>query len=169
MFEALTDKFNAIFKKLRSKGKLSEEDVDAILKELRMVLLESDVHYRVAKDLTSRVRERAVGKEVMESVTPGEMVIKILWEEIRQILGGEARELNLSGSFPASVMMVGLQGSGKTTTCGKLGVYLKERGFFPLLVSTDTRRPAAKEQLRILAQTAKLEFLMILRLLLLKR
>ncbi|MGB4690727.1 MAG: signal recognition particle protein [Atribacterales bacterium] len=158
MFEALTDKFNAIFKKLRSKGKLSEEDVDAILKELRMVLLESDVHYRVAKDLTSRVRERAVGKEVMESVTPGEMVIKILWEEIRQILGGEARELNLSGSFPASVMMVGLQGSGKTTTCGKLGVYLKERGFFPLLVSTDTRRPAAKEQLRILAQTAKLEF-----------
>jgi len=104
------------------------------------------------------VRERAVGKEVMESVTPGEMVIRILWEEIRQILGGEAEELNLSSSFPASVMMVGLQGSGKTTTCGKLGVYLKERGYFPLLVSTDTRRPAAKEQLKILAQSAKLEF-----------
>ncbi len=158
MFEALTDKFSALFKRLRSKGKLSEEEVDSILKELRMVLLESDVHYRVVKDLTSRVRERAVGKEVMESVTPGEMVIRILWEEIRQILGGEAEELNLSSSFPASVMMVGLQGSGKTTTCGKLGVYLKERGYFPLLVSTDTRRPAAKEQLKILAQSAKLEF-----------
>ncbi|MDI3542660.1 MAG: signal recognition particle subunit [Candidatus Atribacteria bacterium] len=158
MFEALTDRLNNLFKKLRSKGKLSEEEVDAILKELRMVLLESDVYYRVVKDLTSRVRERAVGKEVMESVTPGEMVIKILWEEIRQILGGEAQELNLSGSFPALVMMVGLQGSGKTTTCGKLGVYLKERGFFPLLVSTDTRRPAAKEQLKILAQAANLEF-----------
>jgi len=158
VFEALTDKFSALFKRLRSKGKLSEEEVDSILKELRMVLLESDVHYRVVKDLTSRVRERAVGKEVMESVTPGEMVIRILWEEIRQILGGEAEELNLSSSFPASVMMVGLQGSGKTTTCGKLGVYLKERGYFPLLVSTDTRRPAAKEQLKILAQSAKLEF-----------
>ncbi|HXL02674.1 MAG TPA: signal recognition particle protein [Candidatus Atribacteria bacterium] len=158
MFEALTDKFSALFKRLRSKGRLSEEEVDSILKELRMVLLESDVHYRVVKDLTSRVRERAVGKEVMESVTPGEMVIRILWEEIRQILGGEAEKLNLSGSFPASVMMVGLQGSGKTTTCGKLGVYLKERGYFPLLVSTDTRRPAAKEQLKILAQSAKLEF-----------
>lgn len=158
MFEILTDKFNNIFKKLRSKGKLSEAEIDAILKELRMVLLESDVHYRVVKDLTSRVRERAVGKEVMESVTPGEMVIKILWEEIRDILGGKTQELNLSGSFPALVMMVGLQGSGKTTTCGKLGVWLKGRGYLPLLISVDTRRPAAKEQLKILAQGANLEF-----------
>ncbi|MEN3186897.1 MAG: signal recognition particle receptor subunit alpha, partial [Atribacterota bacterium] len=158
MFETLAEKFSSIFKKLRSKGKLSEQEVDAVLKDLRMVLLESDVHYKVVKDLVARVRERAVGKEVLQSVTPGEMIIKIMWDEIRKILGGEAQELHISSALPAFVVLVGLQGSGKTTTCGKLGVFLKERGFFPLLVSTDTRRPAAKEQLRILAQTGKLEF-----------
>lgn len=158
MFEALAEKFANIFKKLRSKGKLSEQEVDAVLKDLRMVLLESDVHYKVVKDLVARVRERAVGREVLESVTPGEMIIKIMWDEIRKLLGGEARELRISSALPALVVLVGLQGSGKTTSCGKLGTFLRERGFFPLLVSTDTRRPAAKEQLRILAQGSKLEF-----------
>ncbi|MGC8778449.1 MAG: signal recognition particle receptor subunit alpha, partial [Candidatus Caldatribacteriaceae bacterium] len=158
MFEALAEKFASIFKRLRSKGKLSEQEVDAVLKDLRMVLLESDVHYKVVKDLVARVRERAVGREVLESVTPGEMIIKIMWDEIRKILGGEAQDLRLSSALPSFVVLVGLQGSGKTTTCGKLGTFLKERGFFPLLVSTDTRRPAAREQLRILAQGSQLEF-----------
>ncbi len=158
VFELLTEKFANIFKKLRSRGKLSEQEVDAVLKDLRMVLLESDVHYRVAKDLVARVRERAVGREVLESVTPGELIIKIMWDEIRKILGGETQELNVSSALPSLVVLVGLQGSGKTTTCGKLGAFLRERGFFPLLVSSDTRRPAAKEQLRVLAEKSRLEF-----------
>ncbi|MEN3202510.1 MAG: signal recognition particle protein [Atribacterota bacterium] len=158
MFEELAEKFASIFKKLRGKGRLTAEDVDAALRELRLVLLESDVHYRVVKDLISRVRERAVGQEVLESVTPGEMVMKILWDEIRQILGGEVRALHLPSVTPVLFLFVGLQGSGKTTTCGKLGLFLKERHYFPLLTSTDTRRPAAREQLRTLAVSTGLDF-----------
>ncbi|BER92098.1 signal recognition particle protein [Thermatribacter velox] len=157
MFESLVDKFSGIFKKLRSKGKLSPQEVESILKELRMVLLESDVHYKVAKDLINRVKERAVGREVLESVTPGEMVIKILWDEIRKCLGGETQNLNIS-ALPSFLLLVGLQGSGKTTTCAKLALRLKRQGHFPLLVSTDTRRPAAKEQLKTLAQNAQIDF-----------
>ncbi|HSV31304.1 MAG TPA: signal recognition particle protein [Atribacteraceae bacterium] len=158
MFDALVGKLGGLFKKLRSKGKLSEQDVDAVLKELRMVLLESDVHFRVVKDLVARVRERAVGKEVLESVTPGEMVIKVLWEEIRIVLGGSSRNLDTSGAFPALFLLVGLQGSGKTTTCGKLATLLKKRGMAPLLTSTDTRRPAAKNQLGVLAGAVGVDF-----------
>lgn len=158
MFEELAEKFTSIFKKLRGKGRLTAEDVDAALRELRLVLLESDVHYRVVKDLIARVRERAIGREVLESVTPGEMVMKILWDEIRQILGGEVRDLHVPPATPALFLLVGLQGSGKTTTCGKLGLFLKERHYFPLLTSTDTRRPAAREQLRTLAVSAGLDF-----------
>lgn len=158
MFEELAEKFTGIFKKLRGKGRLTAEDVDAALRELRLVLLESDVHYRVVKDLIGRVRERAVGREVLESVTPAEMVMKILWDEIRQILGGEARDLHVPSVTPALFLLVGLQGSGKTTTCGKLGLFLRERHYLPLLTSTDTRRPAAREQLRVLALKAGLDF-----------
>ncbi|MCS7241759.1 signal recognition particle protein [Candidatus Caldatribacterium sp.] len=158
MFEELAEKFAGIFKKLRGKGRLTAEDVDVALRELRLVLLESDVHYRVVKDLIARVRERAIGREVLESVTPGEMVMKILWDEIRQILGGEVRDLCVPSATPALFLLVGLQGSGKTTTCGKLGLFLKERHYFPLLTSTDTRRPAAREQLRALAISAGLDF-----------
>ncbi|MCX7730151.1 MAG: signal recognition particle protein [Candidatus Caldatribacterium sp.] len=158
MFEELAEKFAGIFKKLRGKGRLTAEDVDVALRELRLVLLESDVHYRVVKDLIARVRERAIGREVLESVTPGEVVMKILWDEIRQILGGEVRDLCVPSATPALFLLVGLQGSGKTTTCGKLGLFLKERHYFPLLTSTDTRRPAAREQLRALAISAGLDF-----------
>lgn len=158
MFEELAEKFTSIFKKLRGKGRLTAEDVDAALRELRLVLLESDVHYRVVKDLIARVRERAIGREVLESVTPGEMVMKVLWDEIRQILGGEVQDLHVPSVTPALFLLVGLQGSGKTTTCGKLGLFLKERHYFPLLTSTDTRRPAAREQLRTLAISAGLDF-----------
>ena len=128
MFEQLINKFSGIFKKLRSKGKLSEQDVDSILKELRMVLLESDVHYRVVKDLIARVKERAVGREVLESYTR-EMVIKILWDEIRKVLGGNVSSLETGGATPVLIMLVGLQGSGKTTTLGKLAVRLKIKDF----------------------------------------
>ncbi len=158
MFEQLVEKFSGIFKKLRSKGKLSEQDVDLVLKELRMVLLESDVHFRVVKDLVNRVRERAVGRDVLDSVTPGEMVIKTFWEEIKNILGGEAHSLNTTGNIPVLHLLVGLQGSGKTTTAAKLASWLKKRGISPLLVSTDTRRPAAKEQLAILAHNSGVAF-----------
>lgn len=158
MFEQLINKFSGIFKKLRSKGKLSEQDVDSILKELRLILLESDVHYRVVKDLIARVRERALGKDILDSVTPGEMVIKILWDEIRKVLGGDVRSLETSGSPPVLIMLVGLQGSGKTTTLGKLAVRLKKQGLFPLAISTDTRRPAAKEQLAVLCRNAGIDF-----------
>ncbi|MCX6090167.1 MAG: signal recognition particle receptor subunit alpha, partial [Candidatus Atribacteria bacterium] len=158
MFEQLVDKFSGIFKKLKSKGKLSEQDVEAVLKDLRMILLESDVHYRVVKDLINRVKERAVGKEVLDSVTPGEIVIKILWDEIRKTLGGETSPLDTGGAPPALILLVGLQGSGKTTTLGKLAVRLKKQGLFSLAISTDTRRPAAKEQLAVLARSAGVDF-----------
>ena len=158
MFEQLVNKFSVIFRKLKSKGKLNEQDVDSILKDLRMILLESDVHYRVVKDLISKVKERAMEKEVLESVTPGEIVIKILWDEIRKILGGNVSSLETEGVPPALVMLVGLQGSGKTTTLGKLAVRLKNQGLFPLAISTDTRRPAAKEQLAVLCRNSGIDF-----------
>ena len=158
MFEQLVDKFSGIFKKLKSKGKLTEQDVDSVLKDLRMVLLESDVHYRVVKELIAQVKERAIVKDVLDSVTPGEMVIKILWDEIRKILGGDVSSLDTGGTPPVLVMLVGLQGSGKTTTLGKLAVRLKNQGLFSLAISTDTRRPAAKEQLAVLCRTAGVDF-----------
>jgi len=158
MFEQLVDKFSGIFKKLKSKGKLTEQDVDLVLKDLRMVLLESDVHYRVVKELIAQVKERAIVKDVLESVTPGEMVIKILWDEIRKILGGDVSSLDTGRTPPILVMLVGLQGSGKTTTLGKLAVRLKNQGLFPLAISTDTHRPAAKEQLAVLCRTAGVDF-----------
>jgi len=158
MFEQLVDKFSGIFKKLKSKGKLTEQDVDLVLKDLRMVLLESDVHYRVVKELIAQVKERAIVKDVLESVTPGEMVIQILWDEIRKILGGDVSSLDTGRTPPILVMMVGLQGSGKTTTLGKLAVRLKNQGLFPLAISTDTHRPAAKEQLAVLCRTAGVDF-----------
>ncbi len=158
MFEQLVDKFSGIFKKLKSKGKLTEQDVDLVLKDLRMVLLESDVHYRVVKELIAQVKERAIVKDVLESVTPGEMVIQILWDEIRKILGGDVSSLDTGRTPPILVMLVGLQGSGKTTTLGKLAVRLKNQGLFPLAISTDTHRPAAKEQLAVLCRTAGVDF-----------
>jgi len=158
MFEQLVDKFSGIFKKLKSKGKLTEQDVDLVLKDLRMVLLESDVHYRVVKELIAQVKERAIVKDILESVTPGEMVIQILWDEIRKILGGDVSSLDTGRTPPILVMLVGLQGSGKTTTLGKLAVRLKNQGLFPLAISTDTHRPAAKEQLAVLCRTAGVDF-----------
>jgi len=151
MFESLSDKLQGVFKKLANRGKLSEGDVDAALREVRLALLEADVNYKVTKDFVARVRERAIGAEVMRSLTPAQQVIKIVNEELITTLGAPAK-IDLSGSLPHVVMLVGLQGSGKTTTAAKLALKLRQLGQRPLLVAADTRRPAAITQLEVLGQ-----------------
>jgi len=149
LFETLTQRLQAIFKQLSAKGRLSEQDVDAALREVRLALLEADVNFRVVKDLIARVRARAIGADVTKSLSPAQMVIKIVHEELIVTLGA-ARGLNLSGAPPHVIMLAGLQGSGKTTTAAKLGLKLRGSGQRPLLVAADTRRPAAIAQLETL-------------------
>jgi len=148
MFDALADKIQGTLKRLTSKGRLSEADVQAALREVRLALLEADVNYRVVREFTRRVRERAVGEEVLRSLTPAQTVVKIVHEELVGLLG-EPAHLDL-GSPPAGLMLVGLQGSGKTTMAAKLAVHLRKRGERPLLVAADVYRPAAIQQLQAL-------------------
>ncbi|MBI2861828.1 MAG: signal recognition particle protein [Chloroflexi bacterium] len=145
MFEQLTGRFEGIFRRLKGKGKLSEQDLDAALREVRLALLEADVSLKAVREFTAQVRERAIGAEVMQSLTPAQQVIKIVHEELSHLIG-TAGHLNLSTS-PATVLLVGLQGSGKTTTAGKLALHLRRQGRRPLLVATDIKRPAAVQQL----------------------
>jgi signal recognition particle subunit SRP54 len=151
MFDRLTDKLTAVFKKLKGHGKLTEAQVEEALREVRLALLEADVHYKVTKSFIERIKERAVGEEVMRSLTPAQQVVKIVHEELTQLLGGESPRLDLSGKPPVALMLVGLQGSGKTTTAGKLARRLKSQGRQPYLVPADVQRPAAIEQLKRLA------------------
>jgi signal recognition particle subunit SRP54 len=151
MFENLTGRLQGIFDQLSRRGKLSESDVDAAMREVRLALLEADVNYKVVKDFVARVRERAIGVEVMRTLTPGQQVIKIVNEELIETLG-EPSKLDLSGSPPHVVMLVGLQGSGKTTTAAKLALRLRKSGHRPLLVAADPRRPAAVTQLEVLGK-----------------
>ncbi len=151
MFDSLSDKLQEVFRKLSGKGRLSEQDVNEAMREVRMALLEADVNYKVVKDFTARVRERAIGSDVMQSLTPAQMVIKIVNEELVAILG-EAVHLDLSGPPPAVIMLVGLQGSGKTTMAAKLALYLRRSGERPLLVAADVYRPAAVAQLETLGR-----------------
>lgn len=151
MFESLADKLQKVFDGLSSRGKLSEADVDSAMREVRLALLEADVNYKVVKDLVARVKERAVGAEVMRSLTPAQQVVKIVHEELIQTLGESAR-LDLSGPTPHVLMLVGLQGSGKTTTAAKLALTLRKSGQRPLLVAADTYRPAAIHQLEVLGK-----------------
>lgn len=151
MFESLTEKLQGIFDKLARRGKLTEDDVDAGLREVRLALLEADVNYKVVKDFIARVKERAVGAEVMRSLTPAQQVIKIVHEELIATLG-EPSKVDLSGTPPHVIMLVGLQGSGKTTTAAKLALRLRKSGQRPLLVAADTYRPAAVTQLEILGR-----------------
>jgi signal recognition particle subunit SRP54 len=148
MFENLTDKLNAAFKKLKGHGKLSEKNIEAGLKDVRLALLEADVHYKVVKGLIAAIRERAIGQEVLSSLTPGQQVVKIVNEELAQLMGSRHEELCLTGAKPAVVMLVGLQGSGKTTTTGKLAKFLMGQHRRPYLVPADPYRPAAIEQLK---------------------
>ena len=151
MFENLTAKLQDVFKRLSGKGRLSEQDVDTALREVRLALLEADVNFRVVKDFVSRVRERAIGADVMKSLSPAQMVIKIVNEELIATLGAP-RKLAFSGPPPHVVMLAGLQGSGKTTTAAKLARLLRQSGQRPLLVAADTRRPAAITQLEVLGK-----------------
>jgi signal recognition particle subunit SRP54 len=147
MFEQLTDRLGAVFKKLRSRGKLHPKQVDAALEDIRVALLDADVAVEVADDLIQRVRVRSMSEEVMRSLTPGQQVVKVVRDELTATLGGEHRPFVLPQASPVVVMIAGIQGSGKTTTCAKLALHLKEKGRRPLLVAADLRRPAAIEQL----------------------
>ena len=152
MFDSLTDKLSSIFKKLRGHGKLSEENISEALKEVRLALLEADVNFKVVKDFIDRVRTRAVGQEVLGSLTPAQQVVKVVHEELIALMGGSSAGLNLSYKPPIPIMLVGLQGSGKTTTAAKLGKFLKDKGRKACLVPADVRRPAAIEQLKKLGE-----------------
>ena len=153
-FEGLSDKLSAAFKRLRNKGKLNEADVKEAMREVRLALLEADVNYKVAKDFTNSVTQRAIGSQVLESLTPAQMVIKIVNEELTALMGGEAARLATANRPPCIVMMCGLPGSGKTTHSGKLGLMLKKQGHRPLLVACDVYRPAAITQLQVVGEKA---------------
>ena len=155
MFENLTDKLQAVFQRLGKRGVLREADVDQVLREIRLALLEADVHYKVVKDFIARIRGRAVGAEVTKSLSPAQQVIKIVHEELVKTLGDPGR-LELQGPVPYVIMLVGLQGSGKTTMVAKLARYLKQGGHLPLMVAGDTYRPAAITQLEVLGRQLEL-------------
>ena len=157
MFDALSDKFENILKKLRGQGVLTEQNIAEALKEVRFALLEADVNFKIVKDFIERLRQKAVGQEVMQSLTPGHQVVKIVWEELSEMMGRERAGLALSSHPPTVVMMVGLQGAGKTTTCGKLARLFKNQGKRVLLVAADPRRPAAGEQLSSLGRDLDIE------------
>lgn len=153
-FEGLSDRLEAAFKKLRSKGALTESDVKDAMREVRLALLEADVNYKVAKDFTKTVTERAIGAKVMESLTPSQMVIKIVNEELINLMGGTKARLAIANHPPTVIMMCGLQGSGKTTHSAKLALMLKNQGHRPLLVACDVYRPAAIKQLQVVGEKA---------------
>src|SRR5439155_17924967 len=150
MFEALSDRFDGIFKRLRGRGRLREEDVEEVLHEIRLALLEADVNFRVVRNLQSRIRERTVGMELSQALNPAQQVIKVVHEELIQTLGGETMRMTYASKPPTVVLMAGLQGSGKTTNAAKLARWFKQQGRNPLLVGADLQRPAAVEQLRTL-------------------
>jgi len=152
VFEGLSEKLQNVMRKIRSAGRVTEKDVKEMMREVRMALLEADVNYKVVKDFVSKVSERAVGQEVLESLTPGQQVIKIVHEELIQLMGGTVAKLTVSPSPPTVYMMVGLQGAGKTTASGKLANYLRKQGKRPMLVACDVYRPAAVKQLQVLGK-----------------
>jgi signal recognition particle subunit SRP54 len=155
MFETLTGKLEDVFKKLKRRGRLDEENIVSALKEIRMVLLEADVNFKVVKDFIEEIRVRAVGREVLESITPGQQVVKIVHDRLVDLLGGKSSQLKLANRFPAPLMLIGLQGCGKTTTAVKLAQFLVNQGKRVYLVSSDVYRPAAIHQLRVLGEKIK--------------
>lgn len=152
IFESLSDRLQATFKKLRGHGKLTEDDVNEAMREVRMALLEADVNFKVVKQFIKTVKERAIGQDILETLTPAQVVIKIVDEELTKLMGGTQSRLNISPKPPTVIMMVGLQGAGKTTSAGKLGLALKKQGKRPLLVAADIYRPAAITQLQVLGK-----------------
>lgn len=158
MFENLSSKLDTIFKKLRGHGKLTEQNIQEALREVRMALLEADVNFKVVKDFIQQIQERAIGQEVMESLTPAQQMIKIVKEEMTSLMGNEEQKINLSGSPPIPIMLVGLHGCGKTTTAAKLARYFQEKKKRPYLVPADVYRPAAIEQLQKLGAELEVDF-----------
>ena len=157
MFEKLQERFESAFKKVRGYGKLSEENIKDTLRDVRVALLEADVNFRVAKDFLEKVKEKAMGEDVLTSITPGQQFVKIVHDELVELLGSANKPLDVSAAPPVPVMLIGLQGSGKTTTAGKLAVYLRKNGRKPLLVPSDIYRPAAIEQLVKLGKQINVE------------
>lgn len=151
-FDGLGDKLQDIFKRMKGQGKITEKDLKAVMREVKVALLEADVNYKVVKQFIDKVNSRAVGEEVMESLTPGQQVVKIVHDELTELLGGKQSKLTIAPKPPTVIMMVGLQGSGKTTTSGKLGRLLKKQGKRPLLTACDVYRPAAIKQLQVLGE-----------------
>jgi signal recognition particle subunit SRP54 len=147
MFDNLSEKLDGIFKRLKGHGKLTDKNIADGLREVRMALLEADVHFKVVKQFIADIKERALGQEVMGSLTPGQQVVKIVNDELTMLMGGKHEQLNLSGTRPVCIMLAGLQGSGKTTTAGKLSIFLRKQGHQPYLVPADVYRPAAIDQL----------------------
>jgi signal recognition particle subunit SRP54 len=152
MFENLSEKLQRVFKNLRGEGHIGEQHLDEALKEIRMALLEADVHFKVVKQFTDRVREKGLGQEVLQSLSPGQQIVKIVRDELVALLGGENVKIRFASQPPTAIMLVGLQGSGKTTSSGKLAKWLMKTGHRPMLVSVDVYRPAAREQLKVLAK-----------------
>jgi len=156
IFQSLSDRLQATFKKLRGHGKLTEADVNEAMREVRMALLEADVNFKVVKEFIKTVKERAIGQEVLETLTPAQVVVKIVDEELTKLMGGTQSRLNISPNPPTVILMAGLQGAGKTTSVGKLGLALKKQGKHPLLVAADVYRPAAINQLQVLGKQIQL-------------
>ena len=152
LFENLSDKLQGTFKRLRGRGKLNEADVTEAMREVRMALLEADVNFKVVKELINRIKERAIGEEVMNSLTPAQQVIKIVNEELTELMGGSQSKILIASKPPTVLMMVGLQGAGKTTSTGKLALHLRKQGKKPLLVAADVQRPAAIDQLETIGK-----------------
>src|SRR5262249_59756866 len=156
MFDNLSDKLQRVFKNLRGEGKLSAENMDAALREIRMALLEADVNFKVVKQLIENIKAKAVGEEVLMSLSPSQQVVKIVHEELIKILGAHESKLRFANDPPSVFMIVGLQGSGKTTSTGKLARWLSKNGHRPMVVSVDVYRPAARDQLKIVARAITL-------------
>src|SRR5215212_2025788 len=152
MFNALTDKLSGVFRGLAGRGRISEENVRDAMRDVRTALLEADVNFKVVKDFTDRVMEKAQGQEVIKSLKPGEVMVKIVYDELVNLMGPVDTQIYFVQPGPTVIMMCGLQGSGKTTTCGKLAMYLLSKGRHPMLAAVDLQRPAAVEQLRVLGQ-----------------
>src|SRR5688500_11272190 len=154
MFDSLSDRLQGVFRSLRGEARLTEETVEAALREIRMALLEADVNFKVVKAFIDRVRDRAVNQEVLKSLTPAQQVVRIVRDEMLALFGDSQGGLPPTQARPRVILLLGLQGSGKTTTSGKLGRWLAKQGRHPLLVSTDVRRPAAIAQLHVVGQQA---------------
>jgi signal recognition particle subunit SRP54 len=156
MFAELSNRLESILKKLRGQGKLTESNIREVLKEVRRALLEADVNYKVVKDFISRVEEKSIGQEVLRSITPGQQVVKVVYDELTLLLGKDSSGMKFSSAGPTVWMLAGLQGSGKTTACGKLSSFYRKKGKSPFLIAADIQRPAAVEQLKILGKSLNL-------------